>query len=228
MGTLVLVRHGQSLWNKQNLFTGWVDVPLSPQGINEALEAGERLKNMAFDIVYTSVQIRAIETAMLLLSKNITEHTPIMIHEDENDKMTDWTKIYNEDVKVNMLPVYTNWHLNERYYGDLQGKNKAQTATEYGEEKVHEWRRSFDTPPPHGESLKDTSERTIPFFKEVIVSQLEEGKTILVSAHGNSLRSIIMEIEHLSKEEVTTLELPTGAPICYTFKEGKFIKNENS
>lgn len=222
MAKLVLVRHGQSLWNKKNVFTGWVDVPLSTVGIEEALKAGETLKDLEFDVVYTSVQVRALETAMIAMAKNKSEKTPVVVHPD--GKMHEWGVIYSEEMSKNVIPVYRDWHLNERYYGELQGMNKAETAKTYGDEQVHIWRRSYDVPPPNGECLQDTAERTIPFFKENILKQLKEGKNVLVSAHGNSLRSIVMFIEELSKEEVLKLEIPTGVPLLFSYENDKLTR----
>jgi 2,3-bisphosphoglycerate-dependent phosphoglycerate mutase len=222
MAKLVLIRHGQSVWNKKNVFTGWVDVPLSQEGILEAIKAGEKLANIEFDVVYTSVQIRAIETAMIALASNNSSKTPVIIH--ETGKMAEWTGIYSESMEKNIIPVYSDWHLNERYYGLLQGKNKAETASTYGEEQVHIWRRSYDVAPPEGECLKDTAERTLPYFKEYILAELEAGKNVLVSAHGNSLRSIVMAIEHLTEEEVLKLEIPTGIPLFYEYQDGTLNK----
>ncbi|MBN1180685.1 MAG: 2,3-bisphosphoglycerate-dependent phosphoglycerate mutase [Bacteroidales bacterium] len=225
MAQLILLRHGESVWNKKNVFTGWVDVPLSSNGINEAIKAGEQISDIEFDIVYTSVQVRAIETAMIALAQNKSSKTPVVLHEE--GKMKSWTHIYSQEMSKSVIPVYRDWHLNERYYGELQGKNKAETAKQYGNEQVHQWRRSYDIPPPNGECLKDTAERTIPFYKEQILPQLENGKNVLVSAHGNSLRSIVMYIENLSKEQVLDLEIPTGKPILYEFKNGKLEKVNN-
>lgn len=220
MAKLVLLRHGESLWNKKNVFTGWVDVPLSKGGISEAKNAGIKLSSISFDVVYTSVQIRAVETAMIALAQNDSENTPVVIHSE--GKMKDWTTIYNEDIKKSIIPVYSDWHLNERYYGELQGKNKAETAKIYGEEQVHIWRRSYDVNPPKGECLKDTAERTIPFFKDNVVPDLEAGKNVLISAHGNSLRSIVMYMKDLSREEVLLLEIPTGKPMAFDYKASVF------
>jgi 2,3-bisphosphoglycerate-dependent phosphoglycerate mutase len=222
MGKLVLLRHGQSLWNMKNVFTGWVDVPLSAKGIEEAIKAGEKLADINFDIVFTSVQVRAIETAMLSLAQNHSDKTPVVIHDE--GKMKEWATIYSEEMNNNIIPVNRDWHLNERYYGELQGKNKTETAKIYGDEQVHLWRRSYDIPPPNGECLKDTAERTIPFFKEQILTSLKSGKNVLVSAHGNSLRSIVMFIDELSEKEVLALEIPTGQPIVYEYRDGVLIK----
>jgi 2,3-bisphosphoglycerate-dependent phosphoglycerate mutase len=182
MPTLVLVRHGQSLWNLENKFTGWEDVPLTEQGEKEALQVGQCLKAMKFDIAFTSVLQRAWKTLQIILGE-----------------------IGQED-----LPVLRDKALNERHYGDLQGLNKAETAQKFGEEQVKNWRRSYDIAPPNGESLKDTAARTLPYFDEEIVPWLKQGKNVLVVAHGNSLRSIIMHLENLTKEQVTELDLETG------------------
>jgi len=219
MAKLILIRHGESVWNKKNVFTGWVDVPLSSNGVKEAIKAGEQLSGMNFDIVFTSVQIRAIETAMLILARNKSDKTPVIIHNE--GKMKEWAAIYSKETENALIPVYSDWHLNERYYGELQGKNKAETAREYGDEQVHQWRRSYDVPPPNGECLRDTAGRTIPYFRDVIMPHLQDGKNVLVSAHGNSLRSIVMHIENLTREGVLQLEIPTGLPLFYEMINGK-------
>jgi 2,3-bisphosphoglycerate-dependent phosphoglycerate mutase len=222
MAKLVLIRHGESVWNKINVFTGWVDVPLSSNGIIEAVSTGEKLSKIEFDAIFTSVQIRAIETAMLVMAQSRSDKTPVIIHEE--GKMKDWTVIYSDAMNKNIIPVYRDWHLNERYYGTLQGKNKTETAQEYGDEQILLWRRSYDVPPPAGECLKNTAERTIPFFKERILSQLLLGKNVLVSAHGNSLRSIVMFIEGLTKEEVLNLEIATGRPLIYELRNDSLMR----
>jgi 2,3-bisphosphoglycerate-dependent phosphoglycerate mutase len=222
MATLILIRHGESVWNQKNVFTGWVDVPLSGKGIQEAISAGEKLADIEFDVVFTSVQVRAIETAMIALACNKSDKTPAIVH--SQGKMAEWTGVYSETMRKAMIPVYQDWHLNERYYGELQGKNKAETAARYGDEQVKLWRRSYDVAPPNGECLKDTAERTIPFFRDTIVKQLEAGNNVLVSAHGNSLRSIVMFIENLSREEVLKLEIPTGLPLLFDYADGKLVR----
>tara|TARA_B100000614_G_scaffold244225_1_gene248142 strand:+ start:434 stop:1036 length:603 start_codon:yes stop_codon:yes gene_type:complete len=191
VGRLILIRHGQSVWNAENRFTGWTDVDLSEKGVREAERAGELLSEIRFDVVHTSGLIRAKRTAEIIMSRNsVSGNIPVM----EDDR------------------------LNERHYGDLQGLNKAETAEKHGAEQVHIWRRSFDIPPPGGESLKMNAERTIPYFEEEIVPDLEEGKNVLVSAHGNSLRSIVMHIESISPSEIVSLEIATGAPMFYDYK----------
>ncbi len=221
MALLVLLRHGQSIWNKKNLFTGWVDVPLSEEGIKEALNAGEKIKDLCFDIIYTSRLIRSIQTAMIAMSKTECDRMPIIQH--ECGRMKDWAIINN---KFDIIPVYEIEELNERYYGKLQGRNKKQTAEEYGKEQVHIWRRSYATPPPEGESLKNNYERTIPFFKDTILKKLNENKNILISAHGNSLRAIVKHIENISDEDIPKFEIPTGVPMVYTFSDGTFTNKK--
>jgi 2,3-bisphosphoglycerate-dependent phosphoglycerate mutase len=187
MPTLVLVRHGQSQWNLENRFTGWVDVPLTDLGEQEAHRAGKHLKGMKFDIAFTSELQRAQKTLAVILGE--TGQTGLSIIKDKA--------------------------LNERHYGDLQGLDKGETAKKYGDEQVKIWRRSYDVPPPNGESLKDTAARTIPYFEDKIVPYLKEGKNVIVAAHGNSLRSIVMHVEHLTKEQVLELNLETAVPRVY-------------
>src|SRR3989338_7602832 len=201
MSILVLVRHGESQWNQENRFTGWVDVPLSPKGVEEAKKAGEKIKNEAirFDKAYTSDLQRAQATLVLIL----------------------------EVLGQPSIPVAKNQALNERHYGDLQGLNKAETAKKFGEKRVEIWRRSYDVAPPNGESLKDTAARTLPYFESEILSDLKQGKNVLVSAHGNSLRSVVMVLDKLSKEQVLELNIGTGVPIVYQFdKDLKVISKK--
>ena len=189
---LVLVRHGQSEWNAKNLFTGWKNPGLTSDGKKEAIKAGSLIKqrNIQFSMMFTSALKRAQITGQIILDG--IEQTNIEVVKDEA--------------------------LNERDYGDLSGLNKDDARKEWGEEQVHIWRRSFDVPPPGGESLKDTAERVLPFFNISILPKIIEGKNILVAAHGNSLRSLVMQLDNLSKEEVISLEIPTGAPIIYSFE----------
>lgn len=211
--TLVLVRHGQSQWNLENRFTGWVDVPLSVKGREEATSAGKKLKNMRFDTMYVSHLMRAIQTLHYILLELSDERIPILYHEEQ--RIHAWEHYTgNQDKEI---PVYQSVDLAERYYGDLQGLNKAETMKKYGEAQVHLWRRSYDINPPHGESLKDTCERTIPYYKKNILPELQVGKNVLIVAHGNSLRSITKYVENISDEEIPKVEIPTGVPIVYTF-----------
>ena len=197
--SLVLVRHGQSEWNEKNLFTGWKDPGLTAKGVEEAKTAGIQLRTegFQFDVMFTSDLLRAQKTGEIIL----------------------------KELGVTNLPVVKNQALNERDYGDLSGLNKDEAREKWGDEQVHIWRRSFDTPPPGGESLKGTAERVLPYFKKEILPQLLEGKNILIAAHGNSLRSLVMELDHLTKEEVVKLEIATGDPIYYEIaSSGKVIK----
>ena len=186
MAKLILVRHGQSLWNLEDRFTGWVDVPLTEKGEREAALAGERLHDTPFEVAYTSTLTRAQETLRIILES-----------------------------AGRQVPIIRDEALNERHYGDLQGLNKHKTAEKYGPDQVKIWRRSFDVPPPNGESLKDTAARTLPFFERCILGDIAQGKNVLVVAHGNSNRSIAMKLDGLSPEEVLALELATGVPVVY-------------
>lgn len=213
LATMVLVRHGQSQWNLENRFTGWVDVPLSTKGREEAISAGKKLKDMRFDVIYTSHLLRAIQTLHYILLELQDKRTPIIYHEEKN--IRNWEHYLGD--RNNEIPIYQSVDLAERYYGDLQGLNKAETMKKFGEHQVHLWRRSYDINPPNGESLKDTCERTIPYYKNNILPELQLGKTILIVAHGNSLRSITKLIENISDNDIPNVEIPTGMPIVYTF-----------
>lgn len=218
---LILLRHGQSIWNKGNLFTGWVDIPMSEEGMQEAREAGKKIENIPIDVVFTSTLQRAQMTVPLALLHHKSGKIPVFLHPGEG-KMEEWGQIYSEETKKQTIPVHIAWELNERMYGRLQGLNKAETAKQFGAEQVHIWRRSFDTRPPDGESLAMTAARAIPYFQKRIVPHLERGETVLVSAHGNSLRAIVMHLESLSKDEVVKLELATGEPLIYSLKNGQW------
>ncbi|PHQ80149.1 MAG: phosphoglycerate mutase [Coxiella sp. (in: Bacteria)] len=223
MPKLILLRHGQSQWNKANLFTGWVDVPLTTEGIAEAVAAGKTIAEIPIDCIYTSLLVRAQMTALLAMNEHNSGKTPILIHQ-EKGRMKEWSAIHSEATKDNCLPMHLDWRLNERYYGELQGANKQETRDKYGDEQVKIWRRSYDVPPPGGESLAMTAERTLPCLRDHITPELEQGHTVLVAAHGNSLRSIAMEIEGLTKEEVLELEIGTGQPIIYEYADATFTK----
>ncbi len=223
MALLILMRHGESEWNKLNQFTGWVDVSLSEKGIQEAIDGGREIKDIPIDVIFISTLIRSQLTAMLAMSQHSEGKIPVVMHQGD-EKLEQWGKIYSEEAKENTIPCYVSWEINERMYGELQGYNKKKTAEKYGDEQVKIWRRSYSTPPPSGESLQMTAERTIPYFENTIVPHVKEGKNVLVSAHGNSLRSIIMDLDGLSEEEVVSLEIPTGKPIIYAYENGKFIK----
>ncbi|AKQ64499.1 Phosphoglycerate mutase [Myxococcus hansupus] len=186
MPHLVLVRHGQSLWNQENRFTGSVDVPLTAQGAEEARRAAAGLRNIQFQVAYTSTLVRAYDTLGIILLE-----------------------------LQQALPVIRDAALNERSYGDLQGLNKADAARRWGDAQVHVWRRSYDVPPPHGESLEMTAKRVLSFYDRAILGDLRLGKNVLVVAHGNSNRALVMKLDGLTGEQVVGLELPTGLPLIY-------------
>lgn len=224
---LIMMRHGQSEWNKHNLFTGWVDIPLSQKGIEEAMIAGKNIAHIPIDYIFTSTLIRAQMTAMISMAYHQSGRVPYFI-ETEKDKPEEWSQIHDESVKKNCIPVVKAWQLNERMYGDLQGLNKQKTTEQFGREQVQKWRRSFDISPPNGESLAMTTQRTIPYFKESILPILQKGQNVFIAAHGNSLRSIVMYLDELSKEQVVELELATGKPLFYTFTHNSWEKNDLS
>ncbi len=197
--TLILVRHGQSEWNMKNLFTGWKNPGLTEKGIEEAKAAGKALKklNIKPDLCFTSALIRAQKTLDLML--------------DEMD--------------IQNMTIIRNQALNERDYGDLAGLNKDDARKKWGDEQVHIWRRSFDVPPPGGESLKDTANRVLPYFEKEILPKVLMGETILVAAHGNSLRALVMQLEGLSPQEIVKKEIATGDPIIYELNEDGSVKS---
>jgi len=197
---LILVRHGQSEWNEQNLFTGWKDPGLTELGIKEAKNAGSLIsdKGIQFDEMFTSMLVRAQDTGAIIL----------------------------DSINQQNIPITKNKALNERNYGSLAGLNKDDARKKWGEEQVHIWRRSFDIPPPEGESLKDTAERVLPYFHKYIMPKVIQGLSILVAAHGNSLRALIMELDLISSEDIVKLEIPTGAPIQYEFNQNGEVVNK--
>ena len=205
MNKLVLLRHGQSQWNLENRFTGWKDVPLTEKGINEANNAGLLLKknNIKIDKVFSSVLERANKTAEIAIKASEIENL-----------YKDGKLIYEKDQ-----------NLNERDYGDLVGLNKAETADKFGKEQVHIWRRSYDTPPPNGESLKDVVDRVSPYFTETIEPHILNKKNVLIAAHGNSLRAIMIKVGMYKPEEISTIELPTGSPLCIDYQNGELIEH---
>jgi 2,3-bisphosphoglycerate-dependent phosphoglycerate mutase len=199
---LILVRHGQSEWNAKNLFTGWKDPGLTDEGMKEALVAGSTIKseNILFDEMFTSKLVRAQITGKIIL----------------------------EAINQSDIPINENTALNERNYGSLAGLNKDDARKKWGEEQVHIWRRSFDIPPPDGESLKNTAERVLPYFNKEILPRVINGSNVLIAAHGNSLRSLIMQLDNISEVDIVNLEIPTGAPIKYVFNEdGSILKKTN-
>ena len=204
MNNLVLLRHGQSQWNLENRFTGWKDVPLTDKGIEEAKNAGFLLKknNIKIDKVFSSVLKRANKTAEIAI------------------KASEIKNLYKNDILV----YEKDQRLNERDYGDLVGLNKLETANKFGKEQVHIWRRSYDVPPPNGESLKDVVNRVSPYFNEIIKPFIMNNKNVLIAAHGNSLRAIMIKVGMYKPEEISSIELPTGSPLCLNYDNGK-LKN---
>jgi 2,3-bisphosphoglycerate-dependent phosphoglycerate mutase len=196
---LVLTRHGESEWNLKNLFTGWKDPGLTDKGVEEAKRAGRQLKGLglAFDIAYTSALSRAQRTLSLIL----------------------------DEIGQPNLETIRDWRLNERDYGDLSGLNKAETAAKYGDEQVHVWRRSYDVPPPGGESLKDTVARVLPYYVSEILPRVMRGERVLVAAHGNSLRALAMVLDRLDETTIPTLELKTGVPLVYRLKADTTVES---
>ena len=192
-GKLILVRHGLSIYNDQNRFTGWKDVELNDQGVNEAKQAVDLLKNITFDMAFTSKLKRANDTLDIILS----------------------------GIGQESIPVEKNLALNERDYGDLVGQNKAEAAEKFGDEQIQIWRRSYDIPPPGGESLKDTGERVIPYLTKKILPHVYSGKNIIVSAHGNSIRSIVMDLKNFTPDEILRTEIEWGKPCIFKLEEEK-------
>ncbi len=221
---IILLRHGQSAWNQSNLFTGWVDIPLSAQGIEECFAAGKAISQIPIDRIYTSSLIRAQMTVVLALLHHSSQKVPVFKHPGQG-QLESWGEIYSEAATAATIPVYSAWELNERMYGHLQGLNKGETAEKFGAEKVQLWRRSFTESPPGGESLQMTAARVLPYLHQEILPYIERRQNILVAAHGNSLRAMVMEIEGLSGEEVAHLELATGEPRIYTYEQGRWIRD---
>lgn len=200
MGTLILIRHGQSVWNAENRFTGWVDTPLSALGREEAQRAGHRLaaEGIRVDKAFTSTLRRAIDTGRTVL----------------------------DELGQTDLEQVQSWELNERFYGALTGRDKAQTAEEFGAEQVKIWRRSYDIPPPGGESLKDTANRTLPYFRSAVLPEAQRDQIVLVAAHGNSLRAIVKELDGLDDQGIIGVEIGTAVPLVYTIAEDGSVKDK--
>ena len=201
MSKLILIRHGQSEWNELNLFTGWKNPGLTKKGEKEATDAGKLLreKGIIFDIAFTSALKRAQDTLTIILKE--IDQTSLKIIKDQS--------------------------LNERDYGDLSGLNKDEARKKWGEDKVHQWRRSFDIPPPGGESLRNTADRVLPYYERNIVPRINEGLNILITAHGNSLRSLVMHLDNISSEDIVKLEIGTGVPLIYETESSENIKRVN-
>ena len=207
MNRLILLRHGQSQWNLENRFTGWKNVDLTQKGVEEAILAGKLMKekNIKIDLVFSSNLKRANETAKLAISQMSLKN------------------LYDKDKN---LIIIKDQSLNERDYGDLVGLNKEETARKYGKEQVHVWRRSFETPPPGGESLKNVLERVDPYFKQNIKNEIDNKKNVIIVAHGNSLRAIMIAINLYKPEQISKIELPTGNPFVITYKDKKIVEHK--
>lgn len=221
--TLVMMRHGESEWNKMNLFQGWVDIPLSSKGIEESIEAGKKIAQIPFDVIFTSALIRTQVSALMAMTQHQGGKTP-MIQPPVEEERKSWTKIYNPEAQSKCIPLVKAWQLNERMYGELQGLNKEETVKKFGAEQVKLWRRSYKIAPPQGESLEMTADRVIAYFKKYIVPYLENGKNVLLVAHGNTLRAIVMYLDQLSEEQVIELEIGTGRTIIYKHTNAKWEK----
>lgn len=225
MSHLVLVRHGESRWNAGNKFTGWVDVPLSANGIDEARSCAEKCKKYDFDVAFTSRLERAHSTLLIILS--LQDRTGIFQHKHDSRHYR-WTCDSNRCMPDD-LPIYESEMLNERYYGRLQGMNKHDAERKYGKERVLHWRRGYETRPPGGESLKETFERTLPYFNKTVLPKLKDGENVLIVGHGNTLRAIVKSLEKISDRDIAFLDLPEGEPLVYSYARAKFkrIKGEH-
>ncbi len=220
---IILMRHGQSEWNKKNIFTGWVDIPLSAQGIQDALEVGKKLADWPIDVIFVSSLVRSHMTALLAMSQHQGNKVPVFIHE-EGTSLQKWSMIHDPITQGNMIPIYASTALNERMYGQLQGLSKDETIEKFGADQVKLWRRSYDVMPPEGESLSMTAARAIPYFNESILPFSREGKNVFVCAHGNSLRAIVMHLLGLSKQEVLDFEIAPSELIILSENNGVWIK----
>jgi 2,3-bisphosphoglycerate-dependent phosphoglycerate mutase len=214
---LILVRHGESRWNLANKFTGWVDVPLSPRGVDEAMRTAKELRDFEMDVAFTSKLKRAQETLNIILAEQ--RYTGVYLH--ARDWKNTWFLRYNnKEFEEDEIPVHSSAKLNERYYGKLQGINKEDAKRHWGKDQVHLWRRSYSIAPPGGESLKQVVKRAVPYFKSTIMKHVKAHQNVLVAAHGNSLRAIIKYIEGITDEDIPHLELATGKPIIYEYENG--------
>ena len=220
MSYLILIRHGESRWNSANKFTGWVDVPLNEKGIKESQKAAKALEGLKLDVAFTSTLERAKETLLIILAKQ--RYTGIFMNKGKKRK--EWAE---HKIDQNEIPIYSHDHLNERYYGKLQGLNKDKAREKFGEKKVFQWRRSYDVRPPGGESLKDTFNRAVPYFKKQIMPYINQKKNVLIVAHGNSLRAIIKHLDQIPDKDIPHLNLPTGLAIVYKCVKGKLVKQKH-
>jgi 2,3-bisphosphoglycerate-dependent phosphoglycerate mutase len=235
MSYLILLRHGESGWNLDGRFGGWVDVPLTGKGIKEALLCAAELEDIGLDLAFTSKLIRAQETLFLILSKQAK--IGVFVHEeasvrdarigdrDENRKDNKRSNYsYPQETEKSLIPIYSSEALNERYYGILQGKKKEEMKEKYGEEQILHWCRSYNEGPPEGESLKDIYGRVVPYFEKEIFPTLQDGKNVIVCAHQNSLRALIKHIEGISSEGIREVRLANARPVIYTFSRGRLVR----
>ncbi len=238
MGHLILVRHGQSIWNARNLFTGWIDVPLSANGVKEALAVGEILAKHDIEATFTSRLVRAQHTALLALSQHPSGRVPILCRDgrptphvaEEGEQMENlsdaWNRLGPQSEMDDFFPIAIYDELNERFYGDLAGHNKDRLREIYGADQVHLWRRSFDVSPPNGESFADTCRRVNSLLKRIILPIAEKAEgAVVIFAHGNTLRATVMEIEQLSEEEISKVEIQTGSPLVYLFRDELWVRS---
>jgi len=232
LGYLILVRHGEPGLKPGEVLAGWVDVPLSREGIEEALECAVELENIELDLAYASNLIRTQETLFIILSRQ--KKTGVLVHEmagneEDSEKTAEKSKWYSYPEKLGkeLIPVYTTAYLNERYYGKVQGRKKQKMEEKYGTEKLASWRWDFEPGPPEGESLKTVYERTVPYFKQNILPALKDGKNILICAHQSSLRALVKYIEGISDEDIRDVKFSTGELAIYLFSDGKLIRESD-
>jgi len=228
MTYLVLVRHGEARLNLEKRFAGWLDTPLTEKGIEDALSCASDLAGIDFDLAFTSRLIRARETLFLILSKQ--KKAGILVHEAGAEGEAAFHRerySFPEKLMDDVIPIYSNEALNERYYGLLQGKKKKKMKEKYGDEQIFIWCRSFETGPPGGESLKDISARAVPFFEKEILPAVKEGKNVIVCAHQNSLRALIKHIENISDEAIPSVAFATATPLVYRYSEGRLVKDKS-
>jgi 2,3-bisphosphoglycerate-dependent phosphoglycerate mutase len=225
MGYLILVRHGESCVNTEDWLCGWMDIPLSRKGIEEALDCAVKLENIELDLAFASNLVRTQETLFIILSGQ--KKTGVLIHEGTGDESgigeVEWYS-YPEKLGASLIPVYSAAALNERYYGKLQGRRKQKIEEKYGAEKLASWRWEFEPGPPEGESLKAVYERAVPYFEQKVLPAVKEGKNVIVCAHQSSLRALVKYIESISDEGIREVRLSTGELVVYSFSEGRLVR----
>lgn len=220
-GSLVLVRHGESRLNKLNCFSGWLDIPLSQFGVDEARALACYCKRFHYTVAFTSELERAHETLLILLS----QQKKIGVFDHGKDKRYNHLEHLPKKLKENIINIYPTEALNERTYGNLQGLIKTVAEKQYGKEQVFKWRRGFDERPPNGESLKDVFDRVVPYFKKTIHSHVKNGESVLLVAHGNTLRALMKYFENIPDDKISLVDLPTARPIVYNFIDGKYCRS---